>query len=484
MFAVTGLLGIISIYKSKQATTTQGNTDLKSAPPNTINVVRALYGDSLNSAKEEVKTPDANGRSKAERILDLLGRANTPNVATPQDTEKTRNVDFIYLADIIRICRKQLLNPESVADEEYIIGNMVMYDVNTNTNKVEPYILNIGHLPVSVPIFIKYLQTVNLASGYSVNFDKFIIDFLQDYMKKYVLQYFVNIKRYDSSFSIPTNPFSPVINSNYLFVSNQNEISAALANIGTTTNDTKNIFLDIYPDLITNLNRYSDSIRSISAGNTTSTDKLLKKITYLGSNVQFKNLDLFKGFKGSIYDGPEICKHIITNFNIPSIMFGNERLQNYNQILSTSTVGDGTFKKIDDSTLMNAAIYSGASLINMPYSGDLKLIPAMYMYLFNGNYIFIASPIRNLKSSLFSGLYVITNSTFSYDFSKSRSKIAEIKNQNANYSVSISNAWFGTDSSTFSNSSTLSVQEAVCNDFNQFEITTDGSKGSTIRLRR
>lgn len=440
--------------------------------------VKRDFSDINKKAKEK---SEENKTKQSQEVFNIL-KESVGTTADSEEQKTDKQLNYVYFGDIVDAFML-LLNDSTTEKEKVVLGNVCLSYLENEEQ--QRYVINLADIPVSLPFLIDYLTEVAVSSDYSLTFDRVLSNFIQK-LKRSFVQYSSTVTKLTKQQVNST--FSPTLVGHTIYQKSEDtrNISDLAINQIAVPDNKRSLNIDINQKSILDLfSNYSRFLKSTSYPRDVESRYNIGKIIYIGSNPQGRTLEMVSSFDNSRagYNSGEFCNHILTKYNIPCITVSNDTAPDLYQV-TPKFYSDVNFSKIDDSNLMNSAMYNGANLLTLPYRTSLNLYPFMFMYLNNGSHFFIASPLENSKAFQFSGLYIITNCKLRMNIDKALGKGVVGILENYSFSVDMSHEWFGTQEvKQVDNPFNLSKSDIICRDFNQFNVVA-GTNGRVLTMRR
>jgi len=478
--AILGVIAATLLFSSSEGEIRAGQTSVESN--NFLNNISLIKKKGISAFAVDDKNINIT-QGNTTTVIETLNKAFS-NTAPQSNSNPAQKIVYFYLGDLLNAARG-LLKDINLEEEKFLVGNITSYYVENG--KQEKYLLNIADIPVSLTLFIDYMKKVLEKTKYDISFDKLIINFFQDYLKKIYSHYFTIIAK-TTNVNLNTTLFNPVLKSTYILKQGENNKQAIFNKLFTPLGyDQNKSQINLSNDIKEQTKEFSKNVRTINKSITEPEKASILKISFLGSDLQISNIDFVEIYRRSALDfnGYEFCNYVLENYNIPCITVAREKATSLAQIITKYNT-DITFKRIENAHLMNSALYNGSNLLNLPYNCDLKLIPFMYFYLTNSNYIYIASPLPREPTFLFSGLYIVTSSKLSFNITKSTGGQAAALVENFNYNVELTNVWRGTNvtgGTAAEPSTTQNSIDSICDGFNEFQLVPEPSDPNIVRFR-
>lgn len=357
-------------------------------------------------AKSNIK--DANEIQKG--YLEELKKAT--QTETTGELTKNLGVQYFYLGNLLDYILS-IYNKNTRANNNlFVSGNYIFKDVL----EAVAYLLNLGNIPISLNLFIKFLED-NLAGRNSYKYDciTFIRDIINNLIKISMERAWTGEAVLSKEKSKELKKFVPT--NTYLAKKRIYGDKKTLLQQLKLTNDDSYIF---YKD-VSDLQNKSNII--LNASFTTKDIKSYDMI-YISCKSEHTYMDFYEDYnetklveRGHGYNSLAFMEQVIENFQIPCVLLSKTNA--IPQIIASNAV---KLERIDDSNLMTANAIAGKNLIeNYPYQGTLELHSMFFNFIDVTNYLFISPGIWNRADNEYSGLYTVLRSTYTKKFDQSNS---------------------------------------------------------------
>ena len=343
----------------------------------------------------------------------------------------TSSLRFFYLGDLIEVILA-IYNDVSQKGRKnkFLTGNYIYKDHSTENAKL----LNLGNLPISLNLFIEYLEK-NLMSRNSYVYDciEFINNIITDLVKGSMDRAWTANVVQNPKDSHELKKFIP----HHTYLS-KIRIFGKKEYLQKILLDSKRKFLNYHIDDSHDYGYLIDtsspgSYTKISEPNTKSIQKISNIILgksctvsdtdsydliYISCKADYAYIDIFENYdsdlltKGYGYNSLPFMEHVIENFQMPCILMYNSNV--IPQILATNNL---QLEKIDNASLVRSNIIEGSNLIDdFPYQGTIG-VHSMYINFIDVMSSIFISPMNQFQQvTPYSGLYYVLKSTFKKTF--------------------------------------------------------------------